>query len=110
VLHAPIQHTVFHVLEFRLQTTQDYKINRAAVLYMVIMMRCQHNKIVSHAHMNHVKLVQIAAPAKPALVIKVKTIHAFWLTALAQLASTLTQLYKQIAYVYLSLIFTIKTY
>ncbi len=63
MLPAPIQHTVFHVLEFRLQTTQDYKINRAAVLYMVITILCQNNKIVSHAHMIHVKLVQITAPA-----------------------------------------------
>ncbi len=61
------------------------------------MMHYQHNKIASHAHMMHVKLVQIAAAAKTALVIKIKTIHAFCRTALVHLASTRTQLSKQIA-------------
>jgi hypothetical protein len=53
------------------------------------MILCQNNKIVSHARMIHVKLVQITAPAKPALVIKIKIIHAFCLTAFALLNFTL---------------------
>ncbi len=51
------------------------------------MMRCQNSKIVSHAHTINVKLAQITHPAKPVLMIKVKTIHAFCLTALARLTS-----------------------
>jgi hypothetical protein len=61
------------------------------------MIHCQNNKIVSHAYMMNVKLVQIAAPVLLALVIKAKTIHTFYLTALVQLASTQAQIYKQIA-------------
>jgi hypothetical protein len=64
---------------------------------MVITILCQNNKIVSHAFMMDVKLVKIAAPALLVLVIKIKTIHASCLTALVQLASTRTPLYKQIA-------------
>jgi hypothetical protein len=97
VLRVPIQHTVFHVSEFRLQTTQDYKINRAAVLYMVITILYLNNKIVSHAYMILVKLVQIVAPVLLALVIKIKTIHEIYLTALVQLATTQTPLINQIA-------------
>jgi hypothetical protein len=64
---------------------------------MVITILYLNNKTVSHAHMMHVKLVQIAAPALAALVIKIKTIRAFCLTALVQLASILIQLINQIA-------------
>jgi hypothetical protein len=64
---------------------------------MVITILCLNNKTVSHAHMMHVKLVQIVAPVQLALVIKIKTIHAFCLTALAQLATTQTPLINRIA-------------
>jgi hypothetical protein len=72
---------------FRLQTTQDYKINLAGVLYMVITILLQHSKIVSHAHLMLAKYVQIAAPARAVLVIKIKIIHEYCLTALALLIS-----------------------
>jgi hypothetical protein len=64
---------------------------------MVITILCQNNKIVSHAHMIHVKLVQTTAPVLAALVIKIKTIHAFCLIAVVQMASTRIQLINQIA-------------
>jgi hypothetical protein len=64
---------------------------------MVIMILYLNSKTVSHVLMIHAKLVQTTAPALAALVIKVKTIHAFCLTALVQLASTQTPLSKQIA-------------
>ncbi len=97
MLHAPIQRTVFHVSVFRLQTTQGYKINRAAVLYMVITILYLNNKTVSYAHMMHVKLVLIVAPALLALVIKIITIHEICLTALVRLATTQTPLINRIA-------------
>ncbi len=97
MLIALIHHTACLVSVFREQQIQDYKINLAHVPYMTITILCQNNKIASHVHIRPVKLVQIAAAAKTALVIKIKTIHAFCLTALVQLASTRTQLSKQIA-------------
>jgi hypothetical protein len=99
VLHALIQHTVFHVSVFKEQTTQDYQINCAAVLCMVIMILCQHSKIVSNAHIRHVKLVQIAAPVLVALVIKVKTILVYCPTAPVLLNITQIYPYHLTAYV-----------
>jgi hypothetical protein len=64
---------------------------------MVITILFQNNKTVSHAYMMRVKIAQITHPAKPVLVIKNKTIHAFCLTARVQLASTQTPLINQIA-------------
>ncbi len=51
---ALIQPTACLVLEFRIQTTQGYKIKRAIALYMAIMMRYQFIKIVNHVFIIHV--------------------------------------------------------
>jgi hypothetical protein len=77
---------------------------------MVFTILYLNNKIVSHANMIRVKIAQTTHPANPVLVIIIKTTLVFCLTALAQLASILIPLINKIAYVYLSLIFTIKTY
>jgi hypothetical protein len=76
---------------------------------MVITILYLNNKTVSHAYMMHVKLAQIKHPAKPVLVIKIKTIHAFCLTALVRLATTQTPLINQIVQVS-SLFYTISLF
>ncbi len=51
---ALIQPTACLVLEFRIQTTQGYKIKRAVALYMAIMMRYQFIKTAKNVFIVHV--------------------------------------------------------
>jgi hypothetical protein len=60
---AQIQHTVCHVLVFKILITLDYKISYATVQCTAITMLCQNIKIVNLAHHNAliVKIIYLAS-------------------------------------------------
>jgi hypothetical protein len=99
-LFAQIHHTVYHALEFRILTTQDYKINYATVQYTAITMLYQLIKIANRVLLIPARYVQMTLHVRAVLVIKIKAILGYFPIALVRPVSILTYLSKLIASVY----------